>query len=124
MELKKAEKISKYLAELKELDAKVNELGKIANMANEQENELKIQLSCGKQPSVVVSNTYTFSIWGSAPSVDGEEWKQKAEDKKDSFASVTELLDSKHFFIFCEFMMGKYNARREYLVNKIETILK
>ncbi len=123
--IKQAEKVAKYLSELKEIDTKVLSLEKMANTANLINVPMSISLSCGIKPEnkISVSVGLYRSMFDVSPiSIEGDEWKEKKEDVYCS-QTISEQVDIKHFFIFCDFMLKKYNERREFLINKLNQII-
>lgn len=123
--MKNIEKKIKYFNELKEIDVKVLELEKIANACNNNATNLKIKLSCDKikenKPESVLDSdgslmqdrstniggiSYIFNFNPIPTTIDNE-------------LSISETVDQKHFFIFINYMLEKYNKRREFLIDKL-----
>lgn len=123
--MKNIEKKIKYFTELKEIDVKVIELEKLANACNNNASNLKITLSCDKakennRESVLDSdgsliNNQEQNIGGISYIFRFNPYPTTINNT----ISCTEVVDQKYFFIFLNYMLDKYNKRREFLIKKL-----
>lgn len=127
--MKEIEKKIKLFNELKELDAKIIELEKIAIDCNNGAENLKITLSCDKikeakkedvldsdgslKTGCSMNSGYIYGFTYTGFTI------QSNDSKKENELSISETVEQKHFFMFLNYMLDGYNKRREFLINKL-----